>query len=109
MVTRKTPHRTDVLDAAHRHGWSHEALVADESNLIRDLFTSEIGIVRTVWIRTPWSSEGRWAGAVFSDRRARADKNVWTLAGKNSLLELLASASSPGGDGRIADSDRARP
>ena len=75
----------------------HDALIVDDSNLIRDLLTSEVEIVRTVWIRMPWSSQGRWAGAVYSDLQTNSDRNIWTLDGKNSLLEVLASFSSPTG------------
>ena len=52
-----------------------------------------VGDVRAVWIVTPWSEGGRYAGAVFSDERDGKTLNVWRIEGDkpNSLLHTLQS------------------
>lgn len=89
MTGRQKVTRGDVLTAARRGGWAHDGATYDAGDLVRDLFTSENGIVRVVWIRTPWTSEGRYAGAIYSDRQTRHDRNVWKLSGAGGLIELL--------------------
>lgn len=58
------------------------------------MFTSEAGVVRAVWLRTPWSDSGRWTGALFSEKATKGDRNVWKVSGKGGLLELLSSVTS---------------
>jgi hypothetical protein len=91
MAKHPRVQRLDVLGAANKAGWQHDTAVFDNGDIVRDLFTGDAGVIRCVWIRTPWSSDGRWAGAVFSDARTRTDHNLWTLAARRGLLELLRS------------------
>lgn len=83
--------RMNVLGRANAHGWTHSMAIYDEGNIIRDEFTSELGVVRAVWLRTPWSDSGRWTGSVFSEKATKKDRNVWKVSGKGGLLELLSS------------------
>ncbi|MGN6606005.1 MAG: hypothetical protein ACTHMS_03200 [Jatrophihabitans sp.] len=90
------PHaqRSNVIGRALAHGWTHEMAVYDGGNIIRDVFTHDVGIIWAVWLRTPWSDSGRWTGSVFSERATKNDRNVWAVSGKNGILELLSSVSS---------------
>lgn len=83
--------RGDVLSAARRGGWTHDVAVFDGGDIVRDLFSNDAGVVRAVWIRTPWTSEGRFAGSVFSNKRDRSDRNVWKLSGVGGLINLLSA------------------
>lgn len=87
------PHaqRMNVLGRANAHGWKHDMAIYDDGNIIRDEFTSELGVIRAVWLRTPWSDSGRWTGSVFSERATRKDRNVWKVSGKDGLLDLLST------------------
>lgn len=69
----KRDNRMEVLEAGRGGGWSHEMGRFDEGNIIVDAFTSDSGVVRVVWLRTPWTDSGRFAGAIFSDPTARSD------------------------------------
>lgn len=91
----QAPHaqRMNVLGRAHTHGWVHDMATYDDGNIIRDQFSSELGVIRAVWLRTPWSDSGRWAGSVFSDKVTKQDRNVWKVSGKGGLLELLSTLS----------------
>jgi hypothetical protein len=93
------PHaqRMNVLGRANNHGWTHKMAVYDDGNIIRDEFTSPLGVVRVVWLRTPWSDEGRWTGSLFSDKAAGKDRNVWKVSGSGGLLDLLGSLTSAAG------------
>ena len=92
MATAKHARRMDVLNKAHLHDWEVQSDVFDNGNILRDVFTSELGIVRVVWLRTPWSDSGRYSGALFSEAKTNQDRNIWNVEGsKNSLLGLLAS------------------
>lgn len=93
MPHPKHDQRLNVLRAAKKGGWSHDQGVFDDSNIIRDLFTGDRGQVRVVWIRTPWSLSGRYAGALFSDAAEKKDRNVWKVTGSGGLLELLGGSS----------------
>lgn len=84
--------RINVLAAAKKGGWQHDQGVFDDSNIIRDLFTGSLGQVRVVWIRTPWSVSGRYAGALFSDPKTKSERNVWKVSGAGGLLELLGGS-----------------
>lgn len=81
--------RLNVLAAGDKGGWKRDSGVFDESNIVRDTFTGPLGQVRVVWIRTPWSLSGRFAGALFSDPKTKADRNVWKVTGTGGLIELL--------------------
>ena len=85
--------RDDIIHTATRTGWTHDELSADDGAIIRDLFTSDIGQIRAVWLVTEWTPTGRFGGAVFSDRREHKDRNVWSLQGeRNSLESFLQEA-----------------
>jgi hypothetical protein len=81
--------RVNVLDAGRKGGWAHEPGHFDNNDLIRDLFTSDRGQVRVVWIRTPWSDSGRYAGAIFYDASQKQERNVWKVTGTDGLLDVL--------------------
>lgn len=85
--------RMDVLEAGLRGGWVHETGQYDGGNILADTFSSDVGIVRVVWLRTPWKDSGRFAGAIFSERSTRKDHNVWSLRGKKGLVPLLTQRS----------------
>src|SRR5687767_10157321 len=85
-VPSKRDNRMEVLEAGRRGGWSHEMGSFDSGNIIVDAFTNEVGIVRVVWLRTPWKDSGKFAGAIFSERAARSDHNVWSLRGNRGLV-----------------------
>jgi hypothetical protein len=90
----KQNRRVDVLNAAHRHGWRVENDTAGEANdVVLDIFSHDIGTVRCVWVRTPWSPGGRYAGAIFSSIKDKNDVNLWKVGGndKSSLLFTLTS------------------
>jgi hypothetical protein len=82
--------RLDVLAAASKGAWALVHAAYDSGNILVDTFTSHHGIVRVVWLRTPWSDTGRFAGALFSDPAAKKDRNVWKVSGHDGLLALLA-------------------
>lgn len=90
------PHaqRSNVIGHALAHRWEHEMALYDDGNIVRDVFTRDIGIIRVVWLRTPWSDSGRWTGSVFSEKAAKQDHSVSTVSGKGGLLELLSSVAS---------------
>ena len=44
-----------------------------------------------MWLRTPWS-EGRYAGAIFSEKATHKERNVWKVGTKDGLIELLKNA-----------------
>ena len=90
MPAANQAQRPNVLIAAKRSGWQHDPGYFDDSNIIRDAFTNELGTIRAIWLRTPWSDTGRWAGAIFSNARDKTDRNVWKISGTGGLLELLA-------------------
>ena len=96
MSASKHGRRQDVLRAAIRAGWEYESATYDGGDLVRDIFTSHLGVVRVVWLRTPWS-EGRFAGAIFSERLSHKERNMWSVSGNNSLIALLDSAKVEGG------------
>ena len=73
------------------HNWNHEMGEFDEGNIIRDTFSSDLGEIRVVWLRTPWSDSGRFAGAIYSERATRTERNVWKISKTGGLLELLGS------------------
>ena len=81
--------RMEVLTAARAGGWRHQHQSFDGGSLVVDTFTGLAGLVKVVWLRTPWKDSGRFAGAIFSDRMTRTDRNLWTLRGKNSLIARL--------------------
>lgn len=87
----KRDNRFEVLGAARRGGWALDHQSFDGGNILRDTFTGIPGVVRVVWLRTPWTDSGRFAGAVFSDRVRQVDRNVWSLRGKSGLIEMLSS------------------
>jgi len=95
MPHAKHDQRLNVLKTARNAGWKTDSAVFDDGNIIRDIFTSELGSLRAVWLRTPWSLSGRWAGSIFSDRRTGQDRNVWKVTGTGGVLELLSSAPVP--------------
>ncbi len=97
MTTAPHAQRMNVLGKALAHGWTHDMAVYDGGDIVRDRFTSPLGIIRVVWLRTPWSLEGRWTGSIFSDQAAKKDRNVWKVTGQGGLLELLSSAPAAGG------------
>ena len=70
-------------------GWQHDPATFDGGNIIRDTFTGALGTIRIVWLRTPWSDTGRYAGAIFSEKATHKDRNVWKVTGTDGLLELL--------------------
>jgi len=90
-VVAKRDNRGEVLAAAKHGGWAHKEEPFDSGNILRDTFSGIPGIVSVVWIRTPWKESGRFAGAVFSDRIEQRDRNLWSIRGKNSLIERLLS------------------
>jgi hypothetical protein len=94
------PHnqRSNVIKVALLHGWQHDYETFDDGNIIRDLFTSDLGQVRAVWLRTPWSDAGRWTGSIFSEKATHTERNVWKVTTDNGLLALLASISPPAAD-----------
>lgn len=98
----KGDNRFEVLGAAKRGGWDLDHQSFDGGNILRDTFTGIPGVVRVVWLRTPWTDTGRFAGAVFSDRMRRTDRNVWSLRGNNGLIPMLVAGSIE----RIGQSDR---
>ena len=86
--------RMDVLSAARQHGWETKNEYAGEMNdVVLDTFTNDIGEIRCVWIRTPWTSGGRYAGAIFSSAKDKKDVNLYKVEGddKSSLLHTLRS------------------
>lgn len=85
----KRDNRMEVLAAAKRGEWTLDSGSFDSGNILRDTFTGIPGVVRVVWLRTPWTDSGRFAGAVFSDRERRIDRNVWSLRGVNGLIPML--------------------
>lgn len=87
----KRDNRFEVLGAARRGGWTLDHQSFDGGNILRDTFTGTPGVVRVVWLRTPWTDSGRFAGAVLSERVRQVDRNVWTLRGKSGLIEMLSS------------------
>jgi hypothetical protein len=86
--------RLDILAAARSNGWTakHES-VGDTNDVLFDTFTSDLGVIRCVWVRTPWSSGGRYAGAIFSSVKEKKDINLWKVGdrGPNSLMHTLRS------------------
>lgn len=94
MPTGPHAQRSNVIGRALAHGWIHDMAQYDDGNIIRDAFTHDIGIIRVVWLRTPWSDSGRWTGSVFSEKATKKDRDVWKVTGKDGLLELLSSVSS---------------
>jgi hypothetical protein len=92
MMKGKHDRRTDVLEAARRYGWEMEHKYMGEGNdVVLDVFTRDVGQIRCVWIRTPWTSGGRYAGAIFSSKTDKKDINLWRIEGndKSSLLHTL--------------------
>jgi hypothetical protein len=88
-----TGRRDEIPRIAAATGWAHEDARLDGGKIIRDLFSSDVGQVRAVWVVTEWTSTGRFAGAVFSDRRQSKDRNAWSLRGaRNSLESFLREA-----------------
>lgn len=79
-----------VLGAAGAAGWSRSLDQFDGGQILRDFFAGPRGEIRVVWLRTPWSDSGRFAGAVFSDATTKKDRNAWSVSGKRGLLEFLA-------------------
>jgi hypothetical protein len=53
-----------VISAGLRSGWDHEHQPFDSGNILVDTFTNEHGVVRVVWLRTPWTDAGRFAGSI---------------------------------------------
>jgi hypothetical protein len=84
--------RSNVLKAGSKGGWTHDQGLFDGNDLIRDLFESERGQVRAIWVRTPWSDSGRYAGAIFYDAQAGKERNLWKVTGAGGLLDLLAGS-----------------
>lgn len=84
--------RSAVLNAAASHGWEHDMGVFDDANIVRDTFTGELGIVRVVWLRTPWSSS-RFTGGLYSEKATKKDRNLWSITARGGVLEALAAAS----------------
>jgi hypothetical protein len=93
MPSPKHARRGDVLAAAKSGGWDHHQGLYDDTNVIVDTFTGDRGVIRVVWMRTPWSDTGRYSGASFSDRSTHTDRNIWSVDGRNSLLALLRTGS----------------
>ncbi len=94
MPNPRHAQRSNVLGQALTHGWQHDMGEFDGGSIIRDTFTSELGEIRVVWLRTPWSDSGRYAGALYSERATRKDRNVWKVTQRDGLLELLGSLAS---------------
>ena len=79
----KRNRRLDVITAAQRHGWESENHhYGTDSEILLDLFRNPRAEIRCVWIRTPWSDSGRYAGAIFSDRQDKIEWNLWKVEGK---------------------------
>ena len=94
MAAPEKDRRVDVLTSAGRHGWEHTTEKCGTDNeVVVDYFKSKIGEIRVVWIRTPWTSSGRYGGAIFSDFKNKRDLNLWKVSGddKSSLLWTLKS------------------
>jgi len=89
MAPGQRDQRLNVLAAGKQGGWTHDQGLFDGNDLIRDLFTGERGQVRVIWVRTPWSDSGRYAGAIFYDAREGKERNVWKVSGAGGLLEVL--------------------
>lgn len=88
-----TGHRDDILRIALSAGWTHAEAVLDGGTIVRDLFTSDIGEMRALWLVTEWTPAGRFSGAVFYDRRVGRERNAWSLKGaRNSVESFLREA-----------------
>ncbi|HEX6239168.1 MAG TPA: hypothetical protein VFZ68_18360 [Acidimicrobiales bacterium] len=82
-----------MLDIAQSTGWTHAEAVFDGGTIICDLFASEVGEIRALWLATEWTPSGRFSGAVFFDRREGRERNAWSLGGaRNSLESFLRQA-----------------
>jgi hypothetical protein len=90
----KHAQRPTVLSTAKKCGWSHEHEVFDHGYIVRDVFRSELGEIRAVWLKTPWS-DSLWTGAIFSDKKKHEDRNVWKVSAQGGLLDLLKKAPVP--------------
>jgi hypothetical protein len=86
-----------VIALAERTGWSHTSSSFDAGAVIRDTFGSQAGDIRVYWIRTTWAPDGRYAGAIYHDRRDGIERNAWSLDGKrpNSLTSFLREGPLP--------------
>ncbi len=79
MAAFERDRRLDVLTTASRHGWEHSSeKCGAENEVVVDYFKSKRGEIRVVWIRTPWTSGGRYGGGIFSDFSERRDLNCGT-------------------------------
>ena len=89
MPNPRHAQRLPVLEAAKRGGWEIRSEQFDGGDILRDVFIGDRGVIRVVWLRTPWSDDGRYAGAILSDKRSGTDRNVWKVSGSDGLIALL--------------------
>lgn len=82
-----TGRRAEILRTARSTGWTHAEEVFDSGTIIRDQLTSAAGEIRALWLVTEWTPEGRYAGAVFTDRREARERNAWSLHGERNSVE----------------------